>query len=118
GHDEIRGFLDDMLGNGSRRALHVVAVLSSVGWTEDVQNEGETIARHLGLDWNDVRASVVDYHERLGIAPQGGRYRYISPAPLGNYLAFEAWTTFPDLIRTLPAVLPNDLAKDAYYERL
>jgi hypothetical protein len=33
-------------------------------------------------------------------------------------LAVEAWTTYPDLLRTLPGVLPTEGAKDAYYERL
>ncbi|MBN1458535.1 MAG: ATP-binding protein [Armatimonadetes bacterium] len=116
--DEIRTFLDGMLGTGDRRALHVVAVLGSVGWTEDVQVEGEAIARHFSLDWNDVRAKVDEFHRRLGIVPRGGRYRYISPTPLGIHLAVEAWTTFPDLLRSLPDALPTEGAKDAYYERL
>lgn len=116
--DEIRAFLDGMLGTGDRRALHVVAVLGSVGWTDDVQVEGEAIARHFGLDWNDVRAKVDEFHRRLGIVPRGGRYRYISPTPLGIRLAVEAWTTFPDLLRSLPDALPTEGAKDAYYERL
>ncbi len=52
------------------------------------------------------------------IAPRGGRYRYISPTPLGIHLAVEAWTTFPDLLKSLPGALPSDGARDAYYERL
>ncbi len=116
--EEIRGFLDGMLGTGDRRALYVVAVLTSVGWTEDKQHEGEAVARHFGLDWNPVRTTVEDFHRRLGIAPRGGRYRYISPTPLGIHLAVEAWTTYPDLLRSLPGALPSDGAKDAYYERL
>lgn len=116
--DEIRGFLDGMLGTGDRRALHVVAVLSSVGWTEDVQIEGQAIASHFKLDWNDVRAKVDDFNRRFGVVPRGGRYRYISPTPLGIHLAVEAWTTFPDLLRSLPDALPTEEAKDAYYERL
>ncbi len=116
--DEIRGFLDGMLGTGNRRALHVVAVLSSVGWTDGVQVEGEAIARHFNLDWNDVRAEVADFDRRLGIVPRGGRYRYISPTPLGIHLAVEAWETFPNLLRSLPDALPTEGAKEAYYERL
>lgn len=116
--DDIRHFLDGMLGAGDRRALHVVAILSSVGWTDEVQIEGEAVARHLGLDWNDARAKVGDFHQRLGIAPQGGRYRYISPLPLGIYLAVEAWAAYPNLMRSLPQVLPNQASKEAYYSRL
>lgn len=115
---EIRGFLDGMLGLGDRRALHVVAVLGMVGWESEKQVEGKAIAAHLGMDWNDVRVRVEEFHTRLGIAPRGGRYRYISPTPLGIHLAVEAWTAFPDLLRSLPDVLPSEEAKDSYYERL
>lgn len=116
--DAIRGFLDKMLGTEKRRALHVVAVLTNVGWTEDAQVEGEAIANHLDLGWNDVRAEINDFHRQFGIVPRGGRYRYISPTPLGNYLAIEAWEVYPDLLRSLPNVLPTEKAKEAYYERL
>jgi DNA polymerase III delta prime subunit len=116
--DEIRGFLDGMLGMGDRRALYVVAVLNRVGWTDDKQNEAEVIAQHFGLDWNWVRATVDGFHRRLGIVPRGGRYRYISPTPLGIHLAVEAWTTYPDLLPKLPDVLPSEEARDAYYDRL
>jgi hypothetical protein len=116
-HD-ILIFLDRMLGTGDRRELHVVAVLSSIGWEDDKGVEGKAVTKHLGLDWHDVRAKVDDYHRRLGIAPRGGRYRYISPSPLGIYLAADAWMTYPDLLRSLPDVLPTEGAKDAYYERL
>ncbi len=118
GRDEIRGFLDGMLGPGDRRALYVVAVLTSVGWTEEMQGEGEAIAQHLRMDWNTVRGTVEDFHRRLGIAPRGGRLRYISPTPLGIHLAVEAWSTYPDLLKSLPGVLPSDQARDAYYDRL
>lgn len=118
GRDEIRGFLDGMLGTGDRRPLYVVAVLTSLGWTDNKQDEGEAVARHFSLDWNWVRATVEDFHRRLGIAPRGGRYRYISPTPLGIHLAVEAWTTYPELLKSLPDVLPSDGARDAYYERL
>lgn len=115
---EIRGFLDGMLGTHDRRALYVVAVLENVGWTGDVQIEGEAIAHHLGLDWNDVRARVDEFDRIYGIVPRGGRYRYISPTPLSIHLAIEAWEIFPDLLRSLPDALPTEAAKDEYYKRL
>lgn len=118
GRNEIRAFMDGMLGSEERQALYVVAVLSSVGWTDDRQEEGRAVARHLCLEWNEVRAKVAHFHRRFGIAPSGGRYRYISPTPLGIYLSMEAWETYPDLLRSLPDALPSEAAKDAYYERL
>jgi hypothetical protein len=89
-----------------------------VGWTDDMMAEGEAVANHLSLDWNSVRLTVDRFHSRLGIAPRSGRYRYISPTPLGIHLAVEAWTAYPDLLKSLPDVLPSDGATDAYYERL
>jgi hypothetical protein len=48
GRNEIPSFLDGMLGAADRRAPYVVAVLTSVSWTDDVRSE----AQHFGLDWN------------------------------------------------------------------
>lgn len=119
GQDSIQWFLDDMLGAGDRRALHVVAVMRQVGWSGDLQAEGEAVAQHLGgQSWDAVRAAVADFDRRLGIARQGGRYRYVSPTPLGIYLAAEAWNTYPDKLRTLPDALPTDDARDSFYERV
>ncbi len=115
---EIRRFFDRMLGTGDRRALYVVAVLTTVGWSEDRQVEGETIAHHFGLSWPEVQYFVEDYHRHFGIVPRGGRYRYISPIPLGIHLAVEAWATYPDLLRSLPEILPTEESKVAYYQRL
>ncbi|MDE0448773.1 MAG: hypothetical protein OXH96_19080 [Spirochaetaceae bacterium] len=115
---EIRGILDSLLGEGDRRALYVVAVLTHVGWTDDKQGEGRAIAEHFGLDWNDVRYQVQQFHDRMGIAPRGGRYRYISPEPLALYLAHAAVETFPDLLKSLPDKLPSESTRDAYFKRL
>jgi hypothetical protein len=114
----IRSVLDDMLQGANRRALHVVAILRSVGWRDDKEVEGKTIAAALGLDWNDVCASVEEFDRRHGIAPRGGRYRYISPTPLGIHLAIEAWNSYPTALRELPDKLPTEEAKAAYYDRL
>jgi DNA polymerase III delta prime subunit len=118
GRDEVRIFLDKMLGNEDRQPLYVVAVLESVGWTGEVQHEGHAVADHFGLAWNSVRVAVDRFHQRFGIAPYGGRYRYISPTPLGIRLAVEAWDALPDLLRSLPSALPSDTARGAYYRRV
>lgn len=113
----IRLFFNKMLGDQARRqALHVVAVLTRVGWEGDVEVEGKAIAAHLGLDWNHIRGEVLLLDRDLGIAPRGGRYRYISPIPLGIYLAMEAWEIYPNQLKTLPEALPSEAAKAAYFE--
>lgn len=116
--EEIRQVLDRMLGDGDRRALYVVAILSHVGWERDRQEEGAAIASYMGLDWSQVRYAVNDFHRRMHIAPRGGRYRYISPDPLGIYLALEALEVYPDLLESLPAQLPSEAAREAFYKRL
>lgn len=118
GREEVHGFLDRMLDHSDRSALYVVAVLTSVGWTDEKQVEGQLVANHLGQNWNSVPAQVENFHKRFGIAPRGGRYRYISPTPLGIYLALEAWEIYPDRLKSLPTVLPSEDALDAYYQRL
>jgi hypothetical protein len=118
GREEVHGFLDRMLDHSDRSALYVVAVLTSVGWTDEKQVEGQLVANHLGQNWNSVQAQIENFHKRFGIAPRGGRYRYISPTPLGIYLALEAWEIYPDRLKSLPTVLPSEDALDAYYQRL
>ena len=113
----IRMVLDSMLGPKDRVPLYVVAVLSHIGWREDLSLEGEAVAKHLGQDWIQVCARVENFDRQYGIVPRGGRYRYISPTPLGNYLAREAWSAFPDQLRSLPSVLPTEAAREAYDRR-
>lgn len=116
--EHIRGFLDAMLGGVDRRALYVVAALSTVGWIEDLAHEGEAISAHFGLDWLAVQTSIEQFDRRFGIAPRGGRRRYISPTPLAAHLAVEAWAAMPDAMRSLPGALPTEEARNAYYERI
>jgi hypothetical protein len=116
---QIRALMDALLGPAQgRRNLHVVAVLTSVGWERKRAEEGAAIAAHFGLRWEDVRIAVREFDERMGIAPRAGDLRYISPVPLGVYLAIEAWEANPDQMERLVAVLPTDAARRAYYERL
>jgi hypothetical protein len=114
----IPAFMDQMLGTQNRQHLYVVAALTSIGWTGDVQQEGESVARHFGWNWNDVRATAESFLRQFGIVPRGGRYRYISPKPLAIYLAVEAWDTYPDVLRSLPEALPTEASKGAYEDRL
>ena len=115
---DIKQLMDSMLGQEDRRPLHVLAILSSVGWTGRRAEEGEAIAAHFGLDWMHVQASVERFHSRFGIAPRANDLRYISPAPLGVYLALDAVQSYPDKVRALFDKLPTDQAKRAYNERL
>ncbi|WP_141594028.1 hypothetical protein [Myxococcus sp. AB056] len=116
---QIKSLMDALLGPmQGRRSLHVVAVLTSVGWDGPKAEEGKAIAERFGLNWNDVRISVREFDEQMGIVPKAGDLRYISPAPLGVYLAIEAWETNHEQLEQLAANLPNTEAQRAYNERL
>lgn len=115
----IQAFLSSMIGGGDHpRHLHVLAALTSVGWEDEVEDEGRLISEHLGLPWQDVRYTVEQLHRQYGIAPRGGRYRYISPTPLATYLAVDAWNSYSSQMKSLPNVLPSEKAREAYYDRL
>lgn len=117
--NDIKRLMDALLGKAERRrALHVLAMLSSVGWFGKRAAEGEAIAKHFGLNWDEVRVEVEAIHAKHGIAPRGGDLRYVSPKPLGVYLALEALTLMPEQVKSLPDVLPNEAARTAYYDRL
>ncbi len=115
----VRQFISTLLpATEDRSALHVVAALSSVGWTGEIAVEGKTIAEHLGLNWTLVQARVHALDDAYGIAPRAGDLRYISPSPLGVYLAIDAWESYPDQMRSLRDKLPQGKAVGAYYDRL
>lgn len=116
--EHIQKILRDLIRDTDRRVLHVVALLVGVGWTDEAAKEGEIIAKHLNLNWHDVRARVNAIHEELGVVPQGGRYRYISPNPLGVYLAVDAWKVYGNVLHDLTSKLPTEGARDAFYQRL
>jgi hypothetical protein len=118
---DMARLLDRLLGdlpNLDRRCLHVLALLRQVGWSEDRENEGRAVAEWLGLNWVDVKQTVHGVHRKAGIAPLAGRLRYISPRPLALYLALEALDVYGSQLRDLPAKLPNDSAREAFYSRL
>lgn len=106
-HPEIQGLLDRILGGADRDALSVVAAGESVGWSGEAEQEGRMIAEKLGLKWENVQRKVFEADTRLGIAPQAGSRRYISPAPLGRYLAHGLWVANTSAMRELTRELPD-----------
>jgi hypothetical protein len=114
----LMGRLLSGLSDSARGSLHVVALLSRVGWEGDAAQEGRAVADCLGKDWQEVKREVHHANERLGIAPLAGRLRYISPRPLALYLALEALQCSRDELRKLPEQLPTEAAREAFYRRL
>lgn len=76
-------------------ALSAIALLERVGWTGQVEQESVALYEALGMDPALSRGRVEQLHERYGIAPLAGRFRYISPGILGDHLAarrLTGWT--------------------------
>jgi hypothetical protein len=118
---DIGHLMRRLLGNLTdtvRRSLHVVALLSRVGWEGERAQEGQAVAACLGLNWLEVKHQVDQAHQQLAIAPLAGRLRYISPRPLALYLALEAMRSYRDELRKLPDQLPWESTREAFYSRL
>jgi hypothetical protein len=82
-------------GNPAWQALAALALLNHVGWSADVEGESETLFGAFGLDTATARRHVEALHDRFGIAPMAGRFRYVSPELLADHLAarqIRTWT--------------------------
>ena len=93
----IEGVLERYLniGDDDILALSAVALLERLGWTGGVEQESVVLYKALGMHPTLSRGRVEQLHERYGIAPLAGRFRYISPGILGDYLAarnLKGWT--------------------------
>lgn len=116
---DVKALMDGMLGTGDRRSLHVAAVLRKVGWYgPELDLEGKTIADLLDLNWSSVQHEVQQADSNWGIAPKGGRYRYVSPHPLAVFLAIESWDTYGTRLRDLGTRLPSDAARERFEDRI
>jgi hypothetical protein len=119
-HD-VRGFLDRLLGSiqeEDRRALEAVALLSRVGWDDEVEDQGKALIEALGLNWSDVRHRIRRIDEQAGLVPQAGRYRYVSPPPLAALLARGALEDYRRILPQLPERLPHHEARVALIRRM
>lgn len=121
----LERYLD--IGDEDLRALSAVALLERVGWTGQVEQESVVLYKAFGMDPSLSRGRVEQLHERYGIAPLAGRFRYVSPGILGDHLAarcLKGWTaeglkdffdeigakmaeSFSRRIRRLAAVIEN-----------
>lgn len=112
----LRGALDGYLGLDATRpdwkALSVLSLLTRVGWSEDAEYESALLFETMGVDVADGRRHVQDIHETLGVAPIAGRFRYVSPSILADYLAarlLESWDRTS--LQTFVSALSPDMAK-------
>jgi hypothetical protein len=87
----VRSVLEKYLGLDPEQpgwmALSTTALLTRVGWTKELQGESESLFRANGLDPSEARRAVERLHAKYGIAPLGGRFRYVRDERL------RSWTT-------------------------
>ena len=98
-------------------ALSTTALLMRLGWLEEAESESEVLFGAVNLDPIIARRHVQRLHERFGIAPLAGRFRYVSPAILGDFLAakqLDAWTR--DRLTSVLAALTPAMA-DSFARR-
>ena len=77
------------------RALAGTALLMRLGWSGEFEEESTLLFDLIGLDPIRARQDVQALHDRFGIAPVAGRFRYVSPAILGDHLSageLQGWT--------------------------
>ena len=121
GKNDIRGFLRRLLGgldSDDLVALQAIALMSRIGWNDEAAGEGEAVIGLLGLEWPEVRRRVHRIHQRTGIVPLAGRFRYLSPQPLALLLAREALDDYRAILPKLPDRFPSDAARLALFKRL
>ncbi|HMG76650.1 MAG TPA: hypothetical protein VK582_24450 [Pyrinomonadaceae bacterium] len=95
----LKGVLDTYLpidsGSPAWPALATTSLLMRLGWTDEVDSESEILFRAVEMNPAEARRAVEELHERYGIAPLAGRFRYVSPAYLADHLAarrLSSWT--------------------------
>jgi hypothetical protein len=114
----IRNALDEYLDleEDDWFALSAVSLFERMGWKEKVEEESVILYRTLNLDPTVSRRRVEDLHERYGIVPLAGRFRYISPGILGDHLAarqLRGWTgdNFRTFFGKLTPAMAESLAR-------
>jgi hypothetical protein len=95
------------LAEADWRALSSVALLEYVGWKDEADGESVALFELVELNPTEARDRVHRLHERFGIAPLVGRFRYVSPEILADHLAIrllDAWTgeKFREMIARFP----------------
>jgi hypothetical protein len=99
-------------------ALSCASLLMRVGWADEAEDESVRLFRSCGLEPANARRHVVFLNDKFGIAPLGGRFRYVSPAILADHLAarqLESWTRerIADFFRSLTPEMQDSFARRA-----
>ncbi len=116
----VRNALDRYLGldpaSIAWKAVSAVALLERLGWSDSVEDESVRLFEALGLDPVEARQAIDDLDYRFGVAPLAGRFRYVSPAALADYLAarrVQSWVreTFVTVLGACTAAMADSFAR-------
>jgi hypothetical protein len=103
------------------RSTHVamtgIALLTHLGWLDEVSVEGQAVAEFLGLPWNALQTALGPPLAR-GLVVRRGRYWYVSPELLALWLAAEFWEQHAHRVKELLDQLPIATSRDAFLRRL
>lgn len=101
----------------TRKVMQGLALLSRVGWEEEVSAEGKVLMEFMHLDWGEAQ-SLIGGLVRKGLVARSGRYRYVTPHLLAVWLAAEVWEDRREDLINLLARLPTWQARHALLARL
>lgn len=91
--DGIASFIDrimEVIDQPARPYLLVLSLFESIGFFDERQIEGETVAKFFGWNFGEMRQGLDQVHRKHGIVPLAGDIRYISPKPLAICLAMRS----------------------------
>lgn len=116
---DIKNLLQKIVpDDGAGKVLRGMALLSRVGWEEEVSMEGKALMEFMHLEWGEAQ-SYVGSLLRKGVLAKSGRYRYVTPHLLAVWFAAELWEDrCEDIINNLFAKLTTWQARRALLARL
>ncbi|HKM49767.1 MAG TPA: hypothetical protein VJZ75_01165 [Candidatus Bathyarchaeia archaeon] len=113
----IREFLKKLIPDDKfRTGMQSLSLLTQVGFEAEVEAEGQTIASFSGLSWQEFKEVAERMHQQ-GLVGKKGRYRYVTPDLLADWLANDLWQTRSTDIKGLVEKLPTEGSKQAFFER-
>jgi len=99
-------------------ALATTSLLTRLGWTDEVDSESEILFRAAELNPADARRAVEELHDRYGIAPLAGRFRYVSPAYLADHFAASRLGSLTRNILTQFLAALTSVMQESFVQRL
>lgn len=117
--DQISEILEALIPDSTdRKVMQAMSILKRVGIDGEAAVEARKLASSANVLWTDFLATI-SRMDRRGLIGRQGRYRYVTPDLLGQWLATEFFAVRqPDDARALLNELPTPDSKRSFFERL